>query len=771
MQDRISIGDLDAGFVKCESCGHHIRLMDCEALSVCKCPSCGTPNFIPFKVSGYWLYQPLGGGGMGRVYKARAGSGAGDFAVKLLPGAMSSDSRLIENLAREAEAGKALGSHRNIVSVIDYGNSDGGFFIVSEFSEGERLDNLIASRKRYEEKEAWQLALQIIEAERHIISRGYLFRDLKPENIMVNSKGQLKLYDYGLCLPLADATSGIAHSEHIEGSPFYLPPERVVGAPEGEYSEIYSLGMVVFHMLAGKTYYSEAEIKDLISKHVTSLRISTVETHLRHCTRRSVEILDKMIKRRPNDRYHSFDALKADVEQMMQSLGSDPDTSAPPMKLPPESLDAIAKAGKRRSNVVLTVALLAIFAVLLAVFLARSAINSKKRKDAYIQIASSIGVNPGVEAPTKSIQEIKALIAQEVDRKLAEELRGARGFDAKAAEAEALKQLAISGKPRNPSISLAQLEEGRKKELAEKEANALASLKKDFNEDAARAEIVRKIGLSEPIAKPDCSLGQALERFQTHIEEKAKEKFSQKELALRIKNAYDRYRGFYKGETVKTMDGAGNPVSGTFDGKSGAKVIIGGRKILLRDIPATQRWRFDEALSQKKVASETEKVKTNFEAEKQKFKTGLEKTGKDNYLKSLGFIKDSKGDYSLIEDFLKEETSKARSRHDADIKRKQADARDRIAKEMGQDPYYRKNGFCKFQNRWMPEGKAVEKYVQDKKDAFDAENKKKLSAIRKTIEAEVEKKLMSSNGYVFHGGAWQPSKDLLDRLVEARLSE
>jgi hypothetical protein len=219
------------------------------------------------------------------------------------------------------------------------------------------------------------------------------------------------------------------------------------------------------------------------------------------------------------------------------------------------------------------------------------------------------------------------------------------------------------------------------------------------------------------------------------------------------------------------MDDAGNPVSGTFDGKSGAKVIIGGKEILLRDIPATQRWKFDEALSQKKVASETEKVKTNFETEKQKLKTELEKTGKDDYLKSLGFIKDSKGDYSLIEDFLKEETSEARSKHDADIRRKQADARDRIAKEMGQDSYYRKNGFCKFQNRWMPEGEAVEKHVQEKKDAFDAENKKKLSAIRKTIEAEVEKKLMSSSGYVFHGGTWQPSKDLLDRLVEARLSE
>ncbi len=314
------INSFNAGFLTCESCGAKLALSGCEPLAITKCPSCGTANFVPYKVSSFWLYQPLGGGGMGRVYKACNDNGSCEFAVKLLPGTMSNDAHLIENLSREAQAGKALGTHKNIISILDYGKSNSDFFIVSDYVKGERLDHLIGTKKRFNEKDAWLYALQIIEAEKHILSKGYLFRDLKPENIIVEENGNLKLYDYGLCVSISDMASGQAHSDQIEGSPFYLPPERVVGAPEGEYSEIYSLGMIVFHMIAGKTYYSESEIKELISKHVNSLRISSVENHLKHCNQETISIIDKMIKRRPNDRYHSFDLLKMDIDKAILYL-------------------------------------------------------------------------------------------------------------------------------------------------------------------------------------------------------------------------------------------------------------------------------------------------------------------------------------------------------------------------------------------------------------------------------------------------------------------
>jgi len=127
------------------------------------------------------------------------------------------------------------------------------YFIVTEFVHGDRLDMLVESRKQIPEKEAVKIILEIIEAEMHIIQSGYLFRDLKPENIIIDRTGTVKLFDYGLCVTLHDAANHENITDELNGSPVLHPPERIVGAPEGEYSEIYSLGMVLFYMLAGRT--------------------------------------------------------------------------------------------------------------------------------------------------------------------------------------------------------------------------------------------------------------------------------------------------------------------------------------------------------------------------------------------------------------------------------------------------------------------------------------------------------------------------------------
>ncbi|HOK05024.1 MAG TPA: serine/threonine-protein kinase [Victivallales bacterium] len=768
MNRNLNKSDLENGFIKCESCSFQITLANYERLSVQKCPSCSAPNFIPTKISSYWLYQPLGGGGMGRVYKAISLVKDGIFAIKLLPATRTQSSQLVENLQREAQVGKALGEHKNIIPIIEYGEDKDDFFIVSEFAEGERLDNLISAKKHFEENETWLIALQIIEAEMHIISRGYLFRDLKPENIIIDKNGNLKLYDYGLCLPIEQASSGMIHSENIEGSPFYLPPERVVGAPEGEYSEIYSLGMVIFHMLTGKTYYSEAEIKDLITKHVTSLRISSTETHLKHCSKRTIEIIDKMIKRRPNDRYHSFSILKQEIETLITHLEEKAKSTS--ITVPPEILQKNLEQSRAKKVRVSMLILFTIFTLMIIILSFKIYSNVKKRKAITVKVSAKLGISPDIPLPTIPLQELKKEIEKRVKEKIDEEKIKFPQFDEKGAISQILKELSIKGNPKSPSLSLDELEKKRKNEIKEKEKKLENELlKNQEDEEHIVAEITKKLNLNTPIPKTDCSLTQALKKFEEFVKESSDKKFSNKERALLEMNIYNQYRPFRKGEFIKTMDASGKTVSGTYDGKSGGKVIIGGREILLTDIPVTQRFRFDEPLAEKKTSEAIERFREKYEEDKKKYEEEIRRNEKDKFLKNLGFIS-SNGKYTTIEDYIREQTIKIKKKNEDEIKKKIEERKSLISNEMSKDNYYRQNGFIKIRDKWLPEKEAVTQLLREKKEKYEIEKEKKLEEKKRAFQNELEKKIYESNGYIKYQGNWQPAKEIMEKLVEIELS-
>lgn len=270
--------------------------------------------------------------------------------------------------------------------------------------------------------------------------------------------------------------------------------------------------------------------------------------------------------------------------------------------------------------------------------------------------------------------------------------------------------------------------------------------------------------------KPEFSFGQALEKLEDYAKTKASEKFSNKEQAKREMELYNQARPFRKGEYIKTVDVSGKPVVGTFDGKSGGKVIIGGREILLKDIPATHRFRFDEAQAEKRAKEQLENFRKNFQNQKKDFQDKIIKEEKEAFLKSLGFIKTEKDDFMLPDEFVKQEIEKLKKKNDEKLKKKITEEKKKIAQEMAQEIFYKNNGFCKYQNKWMIEKEALENAIEDKRKKFDSDIQKKISDKTKSLTAEFEKKIYSSNGYVYYNNSWQPAKDLLNRLVEMELS-
>lgn len=309
---------LHEGIISCPQCFSEIE--NPKPFTVLPCPGCNLPLYMPLIIKNYVLYKPLGQGGEGQVYKALKRGTKERYAIKFFHRSPNEEEKH-NPFIQEGTSGAIVGNHKNLVQIVDYGCENDEYFIIFPLIEGERLDEYIKRKKHLSEHRAFNIMAQIIAAEEHICSKNYLYRDLKPENILLESSGNVKIFDYGLCIPIDKAA--VKHEEltdDIQGSPHYIPPERILGEPEGEFSEIYSLGMMLFHMLKGKTYFNETEINKLIEKHADEINYESVKSRLENCTPETINMIDKMIKKNPSERYQNFQELKNDMQTIQKEI-------------------------------------------------------------------------------------------------------------------------------------------------------------------------------------------------------------------------------------------------------------------------------------------------------------------------------------------------------------------------------------------------------------------------------------------------------------------
>ena len=416
-ESKSRIKDFKRGIVCCPSCHAELSLNAYDPLDVTSCSSCNTPVFVPMKIRHYWLYRPLGGGGMGCVYRALSEEESGEFAIKILPRKKKNDKDLIKTLMMEGEIGTILGKSPHIIEVVDYGCDNDEHYMVSRFVAGTRLDIFISSASRLSERQALDIMIQILDAEIHIKNCGYLFRDMKPENIMIIEKTAIvKLFDFGLCMSLEQAANPNPEDQ-LEGSPYYLPPERIVAAPEGEYSEIYSLGMLLFHMLTGTTYFSPADIRELVTKHVRSTKMVSVSTRMKHCSEEIVNLIDKMIQGDPNKRYHSLSEVADIIKNLSKDVAGYPllSNSKRPHKIeikPRRSQGAGAIAVK------LIVVIALIGGIAFAWYYYQQLEEDAKVKALTLKAAAELNIPADIRQPALSRNQIREIIAQKISEQI-----------------------------------------------------------------------------------------------------------------------------------------------------------------------------------------------------------------------------------------------------------------------------------------------------------------------------------------------------------------
>lgn len=225
-----------------------------------------TGSLIGERVGRYQVLSLIGAGGMGAVYLARDTRLGRKVALKVLPRYLTDTERHVGRFRREARAASAL-NHPNIVTIYEIEEADGVHFIAAEYVEGMTLrERLKAGPLKLDE--ALGVALQVASALSSAHGRGVIHRDIKPENIMLSGDGRVKVLDFGLAkFTSSSMTTQTAYTTPglILGTITYMSPEQARGLEMDARTDIWSLGVVFYEMLAGRTPFGGPTRSDTLA--------------------------------------------------------------------------------------------------------------------------------------------------------------------------------------------------------------------------------------------------------------------------------------------------------------------------------------------------------------------------------------------------------------------------------------------------------------------------------------------------------------------------
>ncbi|MBI3861414.1 MAG: serine/threonine protein kinase [Planctomycetia bacterium] len=272
------------------------------------------------------ILQLIGRGGMGAVYKARQKKLDRLVAVKILPPGIGADPAFADRFAREAQALARL-RHPSIVTIHEFGQTEGLFFFVMEYVDGVNLRQLL-NAGRMAPREALAIVPQICDALQYAHDHGIVHRDIKPENILLDRRGHVTVADFGLAKIVGRETSALSAAGQSEspsapgteagqvvGTPHYMAPEQVAHPAEVDHrADIYSLGVVFYQMLTG----------ELPGKHLQAPSTKVV------IDVRLDEIVLRALEQDPQRRYQQVSEVKTRIMETM--TGSSPPAQDAPLK-------------------------------------------------------------------------------------------------------------------------------------------------------------------------------------------------------------------------------------------------------------------------------------------------------------------------------------------------------------------------------------------------------------------------------------------------------
>ena len=274
----------------------------------------------------YEILALLGRGGMAEVYRARDPQLGREVAIKLILPSLADEDNFERRFATEAKAVAAM-THPHIVQVFDFGVSEHGPYMVMEFVAG---DTLKAKLKSQTERLALSEVMRITEAIGTALdyahSKGVIHRDIKPTNILFRSDGTPVLTDFGIARVLD--TTQLTASASLTGTPAYMAPEQAHGNPVPQ-SDLYSLGVVLFEMLTGRTPFTASSTPEMVLKHLQAEPPSPLSLRP-ELPAGFAPLMARALAKKPEERFPTGAALAEAVKTVGQWDSKSVNTSNPP---------------------------------------------------------------------------------------------------------------------------------------------------------------------------------------------------------------------------------------------------------------------------------------------------------------------------------------------------------------------------------------------------------------------------------------------------------
>ncbi len=275
-------------------------------------------------LAGYRLLRRLGRGAMAEVYLATQLSLGRQVAVKVLKTNLAHDATYVQRFHQEARAAAGL-VHANIVQIHEVGNAGGVHFIAQEYVQGLNLAEFLARRGSPDLARVLDIARQVAAALNKAAEQGIVHRDIKPENIMLAASGEVKVADFGLARLYGQETAlNLTQAGITMGTPLYMSPEQIEGRPLDPRSDIYSLGVTCYQMLAGEPPFRGETVLSVALQHLSAepRRLEHLRPDLPDGVSR---VVHKMLAKDVKRRYANARELLHDLRSVsIELFGDDP---------------------------------------------------------------------------------------------------------------------------------------------------------------------------------------------------------------------------------------------------------------------------------------------------------------------------------------------------------------------------------------------------------------------------------------------------------------
>lgn len=365
----------------CMSCQTPLSAEPEDIGELMECPSCHNTMKVPpfgviprMKLGDFTVEKLLGLGGMGEVWLANQESMNRNVALKVLSPELAGDALFVKRFLQEVTIAGKL-AHPNIVMAYQAGEQNGIRYLAISYIDGKVLGETLVDNQPLPDNEALRIIRDIAKALKYAWEKFHiLHRDIKPDNIMISSDGTPMLMDMGIS-KITDANESLTLTGTILGTPNYISPEQArADADIDTRADQYSLGATLYHLLTGQLPYSATTPMGILAQHLQE-PVPEPQKANPNITDECQNLIKKMMAKKKEDRFSSWDEVIAVCDQLLQDSGKS--ITHLPTSVTPDVPETKKSKWKKYSIAALIILLL------IAVFSLKNKLNKTKKENQY----------------------------------------------------------------------------------------------------------------------------------------------------------------------------------------------------------------------------------------------------------------------------------------------------------------------------------------------------------------------------------------------------